>query len=45
MSKTNSNLTADEVWQIIETVRLAGAESDFATLHKVYIWMVNGIQP
>ena len=28
----------------MDTVRLAGAESDFATLHKVYDWMVNGIQ-
>ena len=44
LSKTNPNLTADEVRQIIDTVRLSGAESDFATLHKVYIWMVNGIQ-
>ena len=25
-------------------VRLVGAESDFATLHKVYGWMVNGVQ-
>ena len=37
-------MTPDEVRQIIDTVRLAGAESDFATLHKVYGWMVNGIQ-
>lgn len=44
LSNTNSNLTPDEVRQIIDTVRLAGAESDFATLHKVYGWMVNGIQ-
>ena len=44
LSNTNSDLTPDEVRQIIDTVRLAGAESDFATLHKVYGWMVNGIQ-
>lgn len=44
LSKTNSDLTADEVRQLMDTVRLAGAESDFATLHKVYGWMVNGIQ-
>ena len=30
--------------QIYDTVRLVGAESDFATLHKVYKWMVDGIQ-
>lgn len=25
-------------------MRLVGAESDFATLHKVYGWIVNGVQ-
>ena len=44
LSNTNPDLTPNEVRQIIDTVRLAGAESDFATLHKVYGWMVNGIQ-
>lgn len=44
LSKTNPDLTVDEIRQIMDTVRLAGAESDFATLHKVYGWMVNGIQ-
>lgn len=44
LSKTNPDLLAEEVRQIMDTVRLAGAESDFATLHKVYNWMVNGIQ-
>lgn len=44
LCKTNSFLTADEIKQITDTVRLVGAESDFATLHKVYGWMVDGIQ-
>lgn len=44
LNRTNPDLTADEIQQIMDTVRLAGAESDFATLHKVYDWMVNGIQ-
>ena len=44
LSKTNPDLAADEIRQIMDTIRLAGAESDFATLHKVYGWMVNGIQ-
>ncbi len=44
LSKPNPALVADEVRQIMDTVRLAGADSDFATLHKVYGWMVNGIQ-
>ena len=44
LSKTNPDLLAEEVRQIMDTVRLAGAESDFATLHKVYGWMTGGIQ-
>lgn len=43
LSKTNPDLTAEEVRQIMDNVRLVGAESDFATLHKVYGWMVNGV--
>ena len=31
LSKSNPDLTGDEVRQIMDTVRLAGAESDFAT--------------
>ena len=41
---SNSDLTVDEICQLMDTVRLAGAENDFTTLHKVYSWMVNGIQ-
>ncbi len=44
LRKTNPDLMIDEIRQVMDTVRLAGAESDFATLHKVYGWMVNGIQ-
>lgn len=44
ISKTNNDLTTDEVTQIFDNVRLVGAESDFATLHKVYGWMVDGVQ-
>ncbi len=44
LCKTNPELLAAEVRQLMDTVRLAGAESDFATLHKVYGWMVDGIQ-
>lgn len=40
----NPDLTEEEVTQIYDTVRLVGAESDFATLHKVYNWLVDGIQ-
>ena len=44
LSKTNPDLTAEEVQQIMDNVRLVGAENDFATLHKVYGWMVDGVQ-
>ena len=44
ISDTNADLTEDEVTQIYDTIRLVGSESDFATLHKVYGWMVDGIQ-
>ena len=44
LSKKNPDLIVEEIRQIIDTVRLVGAETDFATLHKVYGWMVNGIQ-
>ena len=44
ISNTNKDLTDDEVTQIYDSIRLAGAESDFAVLHKVYGWMVDGVQ-
>ena len=44
LSRTNPDLLPDEIHQIMDSVRLVGAESDFATLHKVYGWMVSGIQ-
>ena len=44
ISSTNPDLEEDEIIQIFDNVRLAGSESDFATLHKIYTWMVDGIQ-
>ena len=44
ISDANPDFTEDEVTQIYDNVRLVGAESDFATLHKVYGWMVDGVQ-
>lgn len=43
LASNNTNLDADEIQQIVDTVRLVGAETDFATLHKVYGWMVDGV--
>lgn len=44
LKKTNPDLVDDEICQIADKVRLVGSDSDFATLHKVYGWMVDGIQ-
>ncbi len=44
IAKTNPDLTEDEINRIFDNLRLIGSESDFSTLHKVYGWMVNGIQ-
>lgn len=44
LSKTQADLTVEEIHQIINKVRLAGAESEFSTLHMVYGWMVDGVQ-
>ena len=44
LRSTNPDLTADEITEIINRVKLAGSGSDFATLHMVYGWMVDGIQ-
>lgn len=43
LSKKNPDLMPEEVREIMSTVRLVGADSDFATLHRAYNWMVDGI--
>lgn len=44
MRKTNPDLTAEDIENLYDNLRLVGAESDFATLHKVYQRIVDGIQ-
>ncbi len=44
ITKTSPNLLPEEIEQLYNTVCLVGSTSDFATLHKVYKWMVDGIQ-
>lgn len=44
LSDTHEELTEDEVNQIVDAISLVGDVSDFATLHKVYNWLVNGYQ-
>ena len=43
LTSSNTELEVDEIQQIVDNVRLVGAETDFATLHKVYGWMVEGV--
>ena len=43
LSKKNPDLLPEEIREIISTVRLVGADSDFAALHRAYNWMVDGI--
>lgn len=44
IENANPDLTEEEIAQIFDTVRLVGSESDFATLHKVYGWLVGDVQ-
>ena len=44
IADSNPDLTEEEIAQILDTVRLVGSESDFATLHKVYGWLVGDVQ-
>ena len=44
LEKKNPDLEDDEIRQIADNIRLVGSDSDFATLHKVYGWMVDGVQ-
>ena len=44
LEKNNPDLDDEDICQIAEKVRLVGADTDFATLHKVYGWMVDGLQ-
>ena len=37
-------LTGKDIQKVADKIRLVGSDSDFATLHKVYKWMVDGIQ-
>lgn len=43
LKDSNKNVKDEELQRIADNVRLVGADSDFATLHKVYKWMVNGV--
>ena len=44
LQKANPQLDDDEIRQIADNVRLVGADTDFASLHKVYGGMIDGLQ-
>ena len=44
LSRIYPSLATEDIRKIADNIRLVGAESDFATLHKVYSWMVDGMQ-
>ena len=44
LRKTNPDFTAAEILELIDSVRLIGAASEFATLHKFHEKITNGIQ-
>lgn len=44
IAEGNPDLSQEDVSRIYDRVRLVGSESDFATLHKVYGWMADGLQ-
>ena len=44
IKEDNADLKASDVDSIVSKIALAGSETDFATLHMVYGWLVNGIQ-
>ena len=44
LAQENPFLTPDEVADLVNRISLVGAESDFATLHRVYTMLVDGVQ-
>ncbi|MCM1034502.1 MAG: HsdR family type I site-specific deoxyribonuclease [Paludibacter sp.] len=44
MREYNDRLTVEEIDEIISKISLIGAESEFATMHRIYMLLVNGWQ-
>lgn len=42
LNNNYSDLSESEVKRLIDSIKLVGAETDFATLHKFYKWIVDG---
>ena len=43
LNSNYSYLTESETNRLIDDIKLIGAETDFATLHKFYKWIVDGL--
>ena len=43
LKENHPNVEEEELQRIADNVRLVGGNSDFATLHKVYRWMIDGL--
>ena len=43
LKSNHKNVKDEELQRIADNVRLVGANTDFATLHKVYRWMTDGL--
>ena len=43
LTDNHKQVKDEELRRIADNVRLVGSDTDFATLHKVYKWMINGL--
>lgn len=44
LAKQHPTYSKDDIQTLVDKIKLVGATTDFATLHKVYKWMIDGIQ-
>ena len=43
LTDNHKDVKDEELHRIADNIRLVGGDTDFATLHKVYKWMINGL--
>ena len=43
LTDKHKDVKDEELHRIADNIRLVGGDTDFATLHKVYKWMINGL--
>ena len=44
LTNNNPDFSKEDVDTLFDMIRLVGAESDFATLHKFYGWLIDGVK-